>query len=202
MALIKCPECEKSISDKAEICIHCGYPIKTSKIQDTEKGESSSKINNDNNSLPNNDNIFLEEENILISKNKIKIHSRTYNPRQVESVKILTENNVEYKALHFHISSSKVMFWGFFILTLAFAAIFIFDNSQRTVSGTIFLVGIVILIFIRFYLISLKKKKVHEHIYTVVLSMSSGKEDALMTHDNEVVQKVMKAFENLIAFNT
>jgi ribosomal protein L7/L12 len=27
MALIKCPECNKDISDKAEVCIHCGYPI-------------------------------------------------------------------------------------------------------------------------------------------------------------------------------
>lgn len=28
MALINCPECGKEISDKAEVCIHCGYPIK------------------------------------------------------------------------------------------------------------------------------------------------------------------------------
>ena len=27
MALIKCPECNKDISDKAKACIHCGYPI-------------------------------------------------------------------------------------------------------------------------------------------------------------------------------
>lgn len=27
MALIKCPECEETISDKAKVCIHCGYPI-------------------------------------------------------------------------------------------------------------------------------------------------------------------------------
>lgn len=27
MALIKCPECGKSISDKSDRCIHCGYPI-------------------------------------------------------------------------------------------------------------------------------------------------------------------------------
>lgn len=26
--LIKCPECGKEISDKAEVCIQCGYPIK------------------------------------------------------------------------------------------------------------------------------------------------------------------------------
>lgn len=27
MALIKCPECGKEVSDKAQSCIHCGYPF-------------------------------------------------------------------------------------------------------------------------------------------------------------------------------
>ena len=27
MALIKCPECGKEISDKARMCIQCGYPL-------------------------------------------------------------------------------------------------------------------------------------------------------------------------------
>lgn len=27
MALIKCPECNKEISDKSPQCIYCGYPI-------------------------------------------------------------------------------------------------------------------------------------------------------------------------------
>ena len=25
--LIKCPECNKEISDKSKVCIHCGYPL-------------------------------------------------------------------------------------------------------------------------------------------------------------------------------
>ncbi len=28
MALIKCPECGREISDKAEVCIGCGFPLK------------------------------------------------------------------------------------------------------------------------------------------------------------------------------
>lgn len=28
MALIKCPECEREISEKAYWCVHCGYPIR------------------------------------------------------------------------------------------------------------------------------------------------------------------------------
>ena len=27
MQLIKCPLCDKEISDEAKICVHCGYPI-------------------------------------------------------------------------------------------------------------------------------------------------------------------------------
>lgn len=37
MALIKCPECEKEISDASAVCIHCGYPLnKNPGIQETE----------------------------------------------------------------------------------------------------------------------------------------------------------------------
>ena len=39
MALIKCPECGKDISDKSSTCIHCGYPL------DSEK--TLSKFSND-----------------------------------------------------------------------------------------------------------------------------------------------------------
>ena len=35
MALIKCPECGKEVSDKAQNCIHCGFPInETATIND------------------------------------------------------------------------------------------------------------------------------------------------------------------------
>lgn len=27
MALMKCPECEREISNTSKICIHCGYPL-------------------------------------------------------------------------------------------------------------------------------------------------------------------------------
>ena len=31
MALITCPECGKEVSDKANACIHCGYPLSQQK---------------------------------------------------------------------------------------------------------------------------------------------------------------------------
>ena len=32
MALIKCSECGKDVSEQAEVCIHCGFPIKKNQI--------------------------------------------------------------------------------------------------------------------------------------------------------------------------
>lgn len=43
MALIKCPECRKKISDKATACIHCGCPI-SSMLEQEEKTDISQSI--------------------------------------------------------------------------------------------------------------------------------------------------------------
>ncbi len=40
MALIKCPECGKEISDKASACIHCGYPIANNQQQQTNTAQA------------------------------------------------------------------------------------------------------------------------------------------------------------------
>ncbi len=34
MALIKCPECGKEISDRAEMCVYCGYPLTSKKVEE------------------------------------------------------------------------------------------------------------------------------------------------------------------------
>ena len=42
MALIKCPECKKKISDQCENCPNCGYPIKANiTTVETELSEKS-----------------------------------------------------------------------------------------------------------------------------------------------------------------
>lgn len=45
MALIKCPECGKGISDKATICPNCGYPITGEPIVDSDVDEASEEKN-------------------------------------------------------------------------------------------------------------------------------------------------------------
>lgn len=76
MALIKCPECGKEISDKAEQCIHCGYPI--SKIREQEEQMQICKFNDTNTDIseiieylcPNNENLKnpVVAMDILINK--------------------------------------------------------------------------------------------------------------------------------------
>lgn len=39
MALIKCPECNKEISDTVESCIHCGYKITKLEVYNKSKEE-------------------------------------------------------------------------------------------------------------------------------------------------------------------
>lgn len=39
MALIKCPECDGMVSDKADICIHCGYPMKNTSEETSVKNK-------------------------------------------------------------------------------------------------------------------------------------------------------------------
>ena len=39
MAIIKCPECGKEISDTVDTCIHCGYKIKNNKEDDDNKNK-------------------------------------------------------------------------------------------------------------------------------------------------------------------
>ena len=41
MALIKCPECGKEVSDRAQACIHCGYPLQ---VESTEKKQTSTPL--------------------------------------------------------------------------------------------------------------------------------------------------------------
>lgn len=41
MALIKCPECGKEISDKAKTCIHCGYPIENKNLDNNSMTDPS-----------------------------------------------------------------------------------------------------------------------------------------------------------------
>ena len=60
MALIRCPECSKEVSDKAEICVHCGYPIsKWIKEKNSDSSQSNEDIKDDN---PNNIYLYREKE--------------------------------------------------------------------------------------------------------------------------------------------
>lgn len=51
MALIKCPECGKEVSNKAKACIHCGYPLEDDSLINSEIENTNNHIVNDNDEL-------------------------------------------------------------------------------------------------------------------------------------------------------
>lgn len=59
MALIRCPECEKEISDKSSVCIHCGFPISEVKLYNVVRP-----------SLNNPGQYVLEYENLTLEQAK------------------------------------------------------------------------------------------------------------------------------------
>ena len=62
MALIKCPECGCKISDKAERCIHCGYPMdEIKKNLVIDKNTSGKEIENENDKNKNNTELYVSK---------------------------------------------------------------------------------------------------------------------------------------------
>lgn len=50
MAIIKCPECGREISDKSKMCIHCGYPLE----EETDKEVINTRCSECGKEIPNN----------------------------------------------------------------------------------------------------------------------------------------------------
>lgn len=64
MALIKCAECGKEISNKASACIHCGCPIEVlTKEKNIEKKSKIESRQNESKEIKNNDFIVKSERN-------------------------------------------------------------------------------------------------------------------------------------------
>lgn len=86
MALIKCPECGKQISDKAEMCPHCGINLKVEEIlhgdsekikEDIEVTDVSSKDDLENNVINNTANGGIESKDTNTEvKNKSRNRSK------------------------------------------------------------------------------------------------------------------------------
>ena len=83
MALIKCPECGKSISDKAEKCPHCGIPAEYFPKNGQNVENNSESI--DYEKLPNilisfdNDYVWLFSADHYITNRETKHFLHTYN---------------------------------------------------------------------------------------------------------------------------
>lgn len=69
MALVKCPECGKEISNKAEVCPNCGYPISRDNT-DTEKGKEENTNSQEGEKTL--ENIEIQQDNLETTEKKSK----------------------------------------------------------------------------------------------------------------------------------
>ncbi|MBE5878085.1 MAG: zinc ribbon domain-containing protein [Lachnospiraceae bacterium] len=93
MALIKCPECGREISDKATLCIGCGFPIKEY-LEDARMSVPSKEMcpycgseNIDNNGYCDDCGMLIaSHSNIAESQNKNEIEKLSENKREFQGI--------------------------------------------------------------------------------------------------------------------
>lgn len=80
MSIIKCPECGRRISDAAEACIHCGYPMKAkatlNEKQNSDTPVAISAVSGDN-SLPTTDGTALQDSGLPLKKSSFISKSKS-----------------------------------------------------------------------------------------------------------------------------
>lgn len=89
MSLIKCPECNKEISDKSKICVNCGYPINEKNTKCIINGVSY-------------DVSFLLDESIAIPFRAKQLHLLTNSNLKdcIDKTKIIAQTNKIPKTLN------------------------------------------------------------------------------------------------------
>ena len=113
MALIKCPECGKEISDKAAICINCGFPLQQDHYDKENKCKIDGQVKDIANiiklikAIPNKcKDIFYEECNIeyqrCFNKNTKLLDEKDYPFEYCMSYPIKRDQIFEYVELYFH----------------------------------------------------------------------------------------------------
>lgn len=91
MALIKCPECGKEISDKAPACIHCGYPIGEELGDKSKSKDTLKKV-----VVSNFDESKLLYQVVVSDVKEIKGISEADAKTMVENGETITINNLDY----------------------------------------------------------------------------------------------------------
>ena len=90
MALIKCPECGKEVSDTAKTCVHCGYKL----VKKTSLKEKIKNMPNKQRSICKK--ICLTSIGIIIFWLFIEITMTYYNEAKEKVVKETIENELKY----------------------------------------------------------------------------------------------------------
>jgi ribosomal protein L37E len=130
MALIKCPECGKEVSDRSDQCIHCGYPIK----EEMDKLKQESQVEEVQQERE------LEEDNAVTeSEQELEQEDEEKEELEVDTDEDIIQNTVENSPLSnkdklSYIKHSKTfLFSGAIVICLILAGVFtIFGRSSST----------------------------------------------------------------------
>jgi hypothetical protein len=98
MALIKCEECGREISDKAAACIHCGCPISKSdsvNSNNTERKEFVKKQSTNEFFDKNTGRLTVEFDAVVSNKSKESTINNIYIKELNKNVEILVPNNIK-----------------------------------------------------------------------------------------------------------
>ena len=79
MALIKCPECGREISDKSKQCIYCGYPLEECNSNNKDKNSKSYVYIINGNKFQIDEGFSNDIKTLVKNKDTIKLHKVSCN---------------------------------------------------------------------------------------------------------------------------
>ncbi|HTA27426.1 MAG TPA: DUF6232 family protein [Bacteroidia bacterium] len=173
MALIKCSECGKEISDKAKICINCGAPIDIS-IQSKETPSQSKP--DDLNQHKGTEANYYSLDGVKITNTRFIVENTTYSVNGITSVRtsIISPNKTGP------------------IFAIVFGAILALLGYNS--SSNITTIGIILAIIGIVWLLSLKTW------YDLRISTAAGETDAVTSKDEDYIRKIATALNQAIIY--
>lgn len=95
MALIKCEECGKEISDRAKVCVHCGCPISRDEEKNIDNKEFIAKQSTSEFFDKNTGRLSIEFDAVVSNKSKESTINNIYIKELDKHIELLVPNNVK-----------------------------------------------------------------------------------------------------------
>jgi hypothetical protein len=223
MALIICPDCDKSISDAAPACIHCGRPVGTPRqshdddpaptapaqmleandlptARKTLKAEAGLSVRDSVQASLDLEVVYYESDSAYVSSKIVRFQGRSFNPSLITSVSCGTAVNPEAVALAAKIVGLSILGAGFLFLALL---IFVFATAVvADVRGNVIIVGLIIAavggLCIWRVIANANRKRAIPPLGSVDLDTSSGMGRVAITFRYQEARKICQSIEQML----